>query len=285
MAYEIGYVDNTGTEGIAHWQMLLKIKTLAEANGWTTLRYLNPGPYTDSTVKRELILQGAGLSGTEQIFVGFRAYQNASSDYYNLSCASFKGYVAGNSFSTQPGASPLSGVPAHNNRIDYWLRVSPQTITLAMKVGTPVYEMCQVGKHFPLDSPGQYAQPLIAAGMLSGEAATRFSDTTHSFPWKGNRANLRMNFNDGVWKTPLAYPWSNAQLSGSSRDTGGNYHLTPIVLYDTVSGAFGYLDGLHHITGFNNSVENTLVIGGKTYVVIQDVFRTGFGDYVAMELS
>lgn len=285
MAYQIGFVDNTGSEGVAHWQMLLTIKTFAEANGWTTLRYLNPTPYTDPTVTRELILQGVGLSGTEQIFIGFRAYQSQSADYYNLSMATFKGYVAGNTFATQPGASGISGVPAHNLRIDYWLRVTGQTITLAMKVGTPVYEMGQVGKHFPLDSPGQYAQPLIAAGMLSGEAATRYSDTNHSFAWKGSRANLMMAFNDGTWKKPITYPWSQATLASGMRDTAGQYHLTPIVLYDAVSGAYGYLDGLYHITGFNNAVENTIVIAGITYVVIQDVYRTGFGDYVAMELN
>jgi len=103
MASDIGYVDSKGSEGVAHWQMLLKIKTFAEANGWTTLRYVNPTPYTDSTVIRELILLGGGLSGTQSIYIGFRAYQSQTADYYNLSVAGFTGYVAGNAFTSQPG--------------------------------------------------------------------------------------------------------------------------------------------------------------------------------------
>src|SRR5699024_1968933 len=77
MAHKIGYVDDAGSEGLAHWQMLLEIKTLAEANGWTTLRYLDPSGDGD---KRELILKGEGLSGDQEIYIGLRAYQSESSD-------------------------------------------------------------------------------------------------------------------------------------------------------------------------------------------------------------
>ena len=54
-----------------------------------------------------------------------------------------------------------------------------------------------------------------------------------------------------------------------------------------ISGAnqLGELDGVHQITGFDNAVENTLEIDGVTYVVIQDVARTGFNDYFAMRLD
>jgi hypothetical protein len=289
MAYEIGFVDNAGSEGVAHWQMLLKIKTFAEANGWTTLRYLNPGPFTNSTVIRELILQGKGLSGTDQIFIGFRAYQDQTADYYNLSVAAFTGYVAGNTFITQPGYSE-SGVPSHNNRIDYWLTVNAQRIAFGLKVGTPVYECGYVGKFLPYATPSQYPYPVVVAGMLSGVPATRFSDSTHSIPYKGNRANFRMRFVDGSWKTPETWPWNNTYVAGNInqtqlRDTGNSYSLLPVVLTDTGPNVYGELDGIFYISGFNNATENTLTIAGVTYVVLQDVSRNGFADYVAMRLN
>ncbi|MCI1193892.1 hypothetical protein MOJ79_18865, partial [Calidifontimicrobium sp. SYSU G02091] len=115
-------------------------------------------------------------------------------------------------------------------------------------------------------------------------SATRYSETTHSMPWKGNRSNLRMHFNDGTWKTPLTTPWQNATMANSVRPAESTYALYPVMLYDATN-MYGVLDGIYHITGFNNGVENTLTIGGKNYVVIQDVWRTGFGDYIAMELS
>jgi len=287
MAYEIATATSAGAGGLAHYDLLDRIANFATTNAalvaagqqWQILRY------NTSIANRELILKGPGLSGTDQIFVGIRTYQNASADYYNLSVATFKGYVDANPFQNQPGASQICGVPAHNLTIGYWLRVTGQSINCALKVGTPVYECFQVGRMFQLDTPGQYPQPLIAAGMFGGEPAVRYSDTNHSMPWKGGRSNFQMHFNDGSWKQPSTYPWSNNRLANSIRDTGGQYHLTPVLLHDATPNVYGYLDGIYHITGFNNAVENTLVINGKNYVVIQDVYRTGFGDYFAMELS
>ncbi|WP_374415731.1 hypothetical protein [Ectopseudomonas oleovorans] len=279
MPHQIGFVDNSGGV-LAHYKMLETIRDFASANGWTVLRY------DTAPANRELILKGVGYTGEEEIFVGFRTYQDASADYYNLVAAAFTGYVPSNTFDTQPGAM-LSGVPAHNNRIDYWLTLTPQRIGLVMKVGTPVYELCYVGKFLPYARPGQYPNPLIVAGMLNGIPATRFSDTSQSIPYKGTRANMRMRFNDGTWKQPDCYPWNNADIAGGTtqqRDTGGQYPLNAVVLSDT-NGIYGELEGVRHISGFNNAVENTLVIEGKTWVVFQDVWRTGFNDYYAMRMD
>lgn len=278
MPHEIGFVDNTGGT-LAHYKMLEKIKDFASANGWTVLRY------DDVSANRELILKGTGLSGTEEIFVGFRTYQDSNADYYNLLAGVFTGYVAGNSFDTQPGAR-LSGVPAHNNRIDYWLTLNGQRIALAMKVGTPVYESCYVGKCLPYGRPSQYPYPVVCGGMLTGAAATRFSDTSHSIPYKGNRINMALRSNDN-WVQVYCYPWGNAAIAGTAqlRDTGDVYHLLPIELHDNTANLWGALDGIFYISGFNNAVENTLVIDGKTYVVIQDVGRNGFADYYAMRMD
>ncbi|MGA7439510.1 MAG: hypothetical protein WBW32_15430 [Luteibacter sp.] len=282
MAYEIGFVNNAGSEGLAHWQMLLKIKTFAEANGWTTLRYLAP---TDGT-NRELIMVGPGLSGDQQIFVGFRTYHDVSADYYNLTAAGFTGYVAANAFTAQPGYFE-TGTPAHNQRIDYWLVVNGQRINFGLKVGTPVYEHGGAGFFLAYATPGQYPYPMFVAGMLNGLAATRFSDTAHSMPYKGSRVNLRIRFVDGSWLQPQVDPWNNAGLAGATsqmRDTNGYYPPLPAILMDATN-LYGELEGIYQISGFNNVVENTMVIDGKTFVVLQDVSRTGFTDYCALELG
>ncbi|HTF96734.1 MAG TPA: hypothetical protein VL995_11425 [Cellvibrio sp.] len=278
MPHEIGFLQNTGT--LAHYMMLDKIKTFAEANGYTILRY------DVVSANRELIMKAPGYSGTEEIFIGFRTYHNVSSDYYNLTVAVFTGYVPGNTFATQPGAL-LSGVPAHNNRIDYWLTLNPQRIALVMKVGTPVYEAAYAGKFNKYAFNSQFPYPVAVGGMLNGEATTRFSDTTHGIPYKGNRANMRMRFNDGVWKQVLCHPWDNADIAGSTystRDTNNSYPLEPVILKDA-QGLYGELDGIFQISGFNNATENTLVDAGITYVVFQDVSRNGFNDYFAMRLD
>jgi len=286
-AYDNGLIKFTINDGTTDFTVGAQFQIpvtqgAASAAGvaWEVLRY------DTSAANRELIMRGSGLSREEEIFVGFRTYQDASADYYNLVAAGFTGFVTGNSFDTQPGAM-LSGVPAHNNRIDYWLTLNGQRIALAMKVGTPVYESAYVGKFLPYARPGQYPYPVIAAGMLSGTPATRFSEATHSIPFKGGRANMRMRFNDGTWRQPECYPWDNLYVAGQTtqqRDTGGQYPMNAVVLSDT-TGIYGELDGVRHITGFNNAVENTLSAEGKTWVVIQDVSRTGFNDYYALRMD
>lgn len=284
MPNAIGYVDNANGQS-AHYNMLQKIKDFAADNGWQVLRYVT------NVDNRELILKGAGLSGTEEIFVGFRTYQDSSADYYNLVAAVFTGYVAGNTFDTQPGAY-LCGVPAHNNRIDYWLTLNGQRIALAMKVGTPVYESAYVGKILPYGRPSQYPYPVVCAGMLYRDEQKRFSDTSISMPYKGNRAGMALRTNDG-WKQPYTHPWQNTSLTGTDgswnsyqlRDTGNSYPLLPIELNDNNANLWGALDGIHYISGFNNAVENTLTIGGVNYVVMQDVARTSHIDYYAMRLD
>lgn len=275
-----GNVQNAGT--LAHYMMLDVIKTFAAANGYTILRY------DTASFERELIMKAPGLSGTDSIFLGFKTYHNVAADYYNMTVGTFTGYVSGNTFAGQPGAF-ISGIPAHNNRIDYWLSLNGQRIILAMKVGTPVYESAYAGKFLPYATPGQYPYPVACGGMLVGEATTRYSDTIHSMPYKGARSTFKFWFNSGSYVQPTTWPWSTNVYAASSgnyqlRDNNSQYALLPVLVFDS-NGIYGELDGIYFISGFNNAVENTIVISGVTYVVIQDVYRTGFIDYYAMRMD
>lgn len=282
MAFQASFTDQTGTTGFAHKEMLLRIKALAEANGWTTLRYK-----IDDPASHELILQGAGLGGTNQIVVGFRTYESVPADYYNLAVAGFTGYVPGNSWATQPGFLE-SGVPCHNQRVDYWLAVNAQRIALAMKVGTPVYETAYAGFFLPYATPNQYPYPLCVGGMLTGAAATRYSDTAHTMPYKGSRPNFVIRWLDGTWKQPQSYPWNNTNIGGATdqlRDTNSQYPVMPVILNETTPNIFGELDGIGYVSNFNNTVESTVEVAGTDWICIQDVGRTNFNDYYAMRMS
>lgn len=278
MAYETGFVDNSVK--LAHYAFLDKIHDFATANGWTALRYVNSGS------NPEVILSGPGNTDYQDVYVGFRCYQDSTADYYNITVAGFTGYLAGETFLNQPGGV-FSGVPMHNLRIDYWLSVNDLRIAFGAKVGTPVYESGYAGLILPYATPGQFPYPIAVGGMLTGEATTRYSDTTHDMPYKGSNARFRLRWVDGTWIQPETWPWNNVYFTttGQMRDANGKYNLFPVVLTNSTSGVFGELDGIYFITGFNNVVENTLTIDGVTYVVIQAVARTGFYDYYALRCN
>ena len=319
MGYAIGTLAKGGGDD-CHYQLLGVLKTLAEANGWTTLRYVNTG--TD----RELILKGVGLSGTEEIFIGWKTYQSVGADYYNLNCATFVGYVAGNTFETQPGGK-YSGCPTHNNAITYFITANAQRIAFCLKVGTPVYVHCYAGKLFPYARPGEYPSPLVIASMFDGPSATRFDNTSYVFPYPGQgySTSCRMWLRDaaGNWNTTYCYPFSNANSSSGALagPQGTNtlvpsdvyYQLEPIILQqlDTTvnqSNVWGELDGVTFCSGFNNGPENVVqmggsstvdqtgmtvlqavdairAVGGRAFVVCQNVRFTSWRDYITLEMS
>lgn len=266
--------------------------------------------YDKSSASRELVLRGGGLSGADQIFVGFRTYEDTFADYYNLAVAGFTGYVPGNTWSSQPGFVE-SGVPAHNQSISYWIVLNGQRIAFALKVGTPVYESGYVGKMLPYAMPSQYPYPIVVGGMLTGASATRYSDTTHTMAFKGNRANLKSYWVDGTYKQPSTWPWGNNWLGGSTmqlRDTNNNYPVLPVVLYESAGNVFGELDGVGYVSNFNNTVESVVQVGGSpvtddpgwtvqqrvdaivaaggvAHICLQDVARTSFNDYFTLRLT
>ena len=284
MPHLVGTV--TDTVQWAHWEFIDLIKaqlTGASDSLWTVLRY------DVSTDNHELILMGEGLTGSEQIYVGYRSYQSNTSDYYNIQCATMTGYVAGNTFTTQPGIA-ISSICAHNQTMDYWLVWNAQRIMFALKVGTPVYEFAYVGKFTPYARPSQYPYPVASIGTLGGSPVTRYSDTSteHTIgAMTGStlRTQMRIRRHDGVWLQVRTYPYCINIIASQSRDTEGFYPLMPIELLESGVATYGCLDGVFYVSGFNNIVENTITIGGVVYVVVQDVFRTGFQNYLALRLE
>ena len=321
MGYAIGTVTKGGGDD-CHYQLLAAIKTLAEANGWTTLRY------DTVSANREWIGKSLGLSGNEEIYIGIRTYQSVAGDYYNLLLGAFTGYVAGNTFDTQPGAQ-LSGVPAHNNAITYYMTMNAQRIAFMLKVGTPVYTHGYLGKFFPYARPAEFPNPLVCAGSFNGAELLRFSNTDQVFPYHGKTISSYTNFYmrrlDGSWYQPAMWPFShgsdgivNSCLAGSTTTNcqvpaGSYYQVEPIILHDRTAtvginnNVWGELDGVYFVSGFNNAVENVVqsggsstinqtgmtvlqavqaikAVGGRAFVMGQNINRTSWRDFVAIEM-
>jgi len=228
-----------------------------------------------------------GLSGTDQIYTGIETYESIPSDYYNFKVSTFTGYVPGNSFETQPGKPSSKGVPLWNQAIPYWFVGNAQRVIVFAKIQNN-YNSLYLGKYFPYATPGQYPYPVCAGGMLTTASATRYSDTSYTSWWKGGSAVLGIRFVDGSYKSPVAQAYYSARILrntiSSSGTAAGYYGLHPLILSEPTN-VFGELDGVFQISGFDNAVENTIVVGGVTYVVLRDVTRTGLTDYVALKLA
>ena len=282
MAYEIGTASG-------HYDLLDKLRTFLEttlpaAERWVVQR-------SDMvSANREVIWKAPGLSTNDPLYVGISTYQDVSTDYYNWKINGFSGYTSSNTFDTQPGAIASSGksIALWNQSIPYWFVGNGQRCIVFVKINNANYMSLYLGKYFPYATPTQFPYPLAVGAMFNGQSATRYSVAMTS--WFKN--NLAIRYIDGNWRTPQLFPYSD---SVTYRNTGatnaastGYYGLHPITISENNTGyvnVYGELDGLYYISGFNNAPENTIVVGGVTYVVFKDNVATGLKDYVALKLA
>jgi hypothetical protein len=235
-----------------------------------------------------VIWSAPGLAGIDQIYTGVETYESIPSDYFNFKVAGFTGYVPGNAFTAQPGISATNGVPLWNQAIPYWFVANAQRCIVFAKVQNN-YNSFHIGKYLPYATPGQYPYPILIGGMLATNSATRYSDTAYVSWWKGSAATLSLRFVDGSYKNPTVNAFSGAHIFrntiASSGTSAGYYGLHPLVLSDLTPNTYGEVDGIYLISGFDNAVENTIVVSGVTYVILRDVTRTGLQDYIALKLA
>jgi len=253
---------------------------------------------TGSITDREVIWKAPGLSGTDQIYIGIKTYQNVSTGYYNWKLNVFTGYLAGNAFSAQPGRVSYNiSIPMWAQAIPYTFVGNGQRIIVAVNISGARYSI-YLGKFLPYATPSQWPYPVCVGGILVSDSATLYSDTTQTSWFKGARNNFAMKFTSGAWRTPEILPFGgpgtkvlrNTKSDSNATEVAipGYYGLHSLILSENVTSFinnYGELDGIYYITGFSNAVDNTLVIAGITYLVLADNTRTGFKDYVALRLA
>lgn len=66
---------------------------------------------------------------------------------------------------------------------------------------------------------------------------------------------------------------------------GKEYTLEKMTLSVAAQGLMGILEGVHWISGFGNGVENTVNDGTNSHIVLRDIARTGFNDYITLVLD
>ena len=310
MAFEIGTAsDYRDLLDRFHAFLTTHPNLVAAGQQWQALRWT-----TDAATK-ELILKAPGLAGAEEIYCGIRAYENATAGYYMWDLNGFIGFNPANDFYTQPGA--ISGwlpmMSLWNTAIPYWFVANGRRAVVVAKIST-VYQAAHLGFVLPYATPGQYPYPLLVGGSMTGQRARNYSvppPTPRHFVDPGedgqNNANTACMLRgpSGAWLPfqNVAYSSSeyrydgprpvwptNYTYLGNLREApDGTYVLSPIVLTQYNSGTdhdlFGELEGVYHVSGFNNAAENLITVGGVDHLVVQNVYRTSVRDYWALRLS
>lgn len=273
----------------------------------------------------ELIAKGTGLESSDEIYIGIKTFSSDVDDYYNWLLSGFLGFNSDLEFNNQPGGIAVTPerprISLFNDAIQYWFIADGRRVIVIAKVST-VYQAAYLGLLNPYLPPSIMPYPLVVAGTHTGYSGERWSiqNATHSLGimqpnccntsttesdilanprsscrfWNGEWHGIQHNYvYTGLFQTDWKALWPYCRYNHArfnnlrSNINDGTYTLLPVILHMNFPSPniFGELDGVFFITGFNNAAENIHTIGGKDYLVVPNVYRSGIFDYCAVRLS
>ena len=167
--------------------------------------------------RRMSMLEGAGLAGADEIFIGLNAFESQGVPYHNWRIMGFIGFDhtlwADNAFGrndalsyndmllSQPGFDG-GGVHAIMDDVthDYWLVADGRFWVLQYKIGT-LYLTCCAGFFLPYGTPEQYPYPLMI-GAQEDTLSAELSNTDENFRcfWDSGPDCLRVRLPSGSWQ-------------------------------------------------------------------------------------
>ena len=286
---------------VGHLELLDALKTfltsdagLVEAEQtWTVLTDITNGT-------REVYLKGVGFSGTDEIFIGFKVFDDSSTDIHNLAVAGFTGYREGIPFLSQPGAGTLY-MTLTDQAIAYWFIADGRRLIIIARVGG-VYLTAYAGFFLPYANPTAYPYPLCI-GANSSSASLRYSEqSTSNFnffqPFNANESTLKYMYG-GVWRNVYySIPVStigtksgyllHQVLNGlplTLNPDGVSRYMTPLDIVCDL-GFIGRMDGIMVTTGYGAVAEDTLTPpDGSTWLMIPNVHRSDVSNFAAILLA
>ncbi|WVX90460.1 structural protein [Vibrio phage VpP2 MP] len=275
MAYQKGTASS-------HTDLLVKLHTFATANGWTAQKNEESGG------ERELVLKSTGTGGNDSIVLAFRTNTLQASDTYNIRCRVSAAYVT-SAFDNITGASPESVMYAWNADMEYYFIVSKERILILFTV-SGVSQYYYGGNLQVYTSRGHWVSPLCCFGVGTSNTA-RWSEQGNDFSgWqyiRGSNPNHLLD-DTGVWTKPdYLFPNMDTALTGNMRAyDNGDIPLLPMFVRTAARGIVGELHGAFGCGGFGVSHGQELThSSGRRFVILQNVYRAGTTDYMAMELS
>jgi len=207
--------------------------------------------------------------------------------------------------------------------VTYWIIATGRYFIVVTKIGT-IYTSMMMGFFLPYGTPSEYGFPLVICGsgrtivgngtgtpfhftlidnrfrMFAnpGADAMLLRDPTGNWLIFSNFRNSGVNDFQTTQRNVAPFAGHATNQTNLMNDKiveaiDGSYPLTPLIPseYENENGtigananAYGELDGVFHISGSNQTSENTLTIGGDDYIIFQDVYRLAFHNFMALRL-
>ncbi|KLV09569.1 hypothetical protein ABT56_00320 [Photobacterium aquae] len=266
--------------------LLEKLKVFASANGWTVERWVKD---PDGIQNDELILSSTGPSGNEYFICGFKSDYDIGAARYNWALISGPLYSEGALFESQPNATALQYMYLWQHPIEYWLVVNHARIIVVAQVSMTTHVIycgklqnyCALGHWFR--QVGCYGEGVNPDGRWSSQG-----NDYSTFQWL-RHAGRQVLWIDNSYITPeLVYPnmtRSSLCQNGWTYENGDHW-LMPMTLLHETHGALGEFIGCYYIDGHNTSSLQQITVpeNARQLLVVQNIHRNGYRDFMAVEL-
>ena len=285
------------------------VSGLGVADNWTQIAG-STGALTaenDSvTPGNRIVLRGPGTGGTDQILIGMTPRINTATDVFNLAITGLTIWnPALTTLTDQINRSRFTHLHLWNQPMQYWFIGNARRFIVVVRVST-VYQVGYFGFVLPYVLPTLWPYPLFAGGC-SGSDTWRFSqvDANHSAFFDPGLNSSQLLFPDVVWRdvenkqnpgggatdqydqdAVLTHPY-RYDREPIRENLDGTYHLEPvsIICRNPYEAQMARFQSVFRVSGFGNSAESIIQVGGVNYLVVPNVFRTQWDDYCAIALE
>ena len=316
MAWETGTATNyldlvrrlrdfltTNSALVALGQNWIQVSQAGEMGG------LSPSPTApslDST--NQIMLQGPGLAGDDQVLCSLQFVENAGSAIYNVGIRGQVAYSAGVTAANQPGTSAAKYMLLLNTSMKYWFIANGRCFKVIVQAGG-TYEHMYGGFILPEHFPQDWPYPMFAGASSSSSLANTSTDAAHhayfnAYGFNTVSANTSavlclpdLNWRpvngqgSASWQTQtIQTTWSNYAVAHNMRQslTGlpvliqGELFTESSIIGDAYLGRF---DGVFYVPAFGRVPEEVVTIDGTDYILFPDVIYTSDGNYAAFALE
>ena len=218
-------------------------------------------------------------------FVGYKEITNGST-YYNWELQGFTGFITANDFDAQPGYEAGIYNVQTDGSFDILIIENARRFIVIPIIGS-VYAHIYLGWILPTATPSQWDYPLYKGGDSNLETTLIASTSTaHQAWWK--TPIMGDIYNNAVWdENSDIWPYDLYTIHKTDSD---EFALHPITIINKTSGErviYGEADGCFYVDGDGGAatVSDSVVSNEEYFLIVQDVFRVGDSNLMALKLE
>ena len=311
MAAEIGVASN-------HLDLIQKIRNFLTSNSELVAAGQNwehlVGPTGVMAPSDAVTLRGPGWANDADIYITMYMTEDNLLENWRLSIYGHGGYIPGQNYDTHPLTSPITRVAVWNQPMNYWIAGDGRSFGLVVQVST-VFTSGVWGYGLPNTLKKNYPKPFIVAGCMTDTSSWTSTNNNNRFISDPGYNCAFVLYPENVWRrltnynssgsasiadAAYVYPGQIRVTSHSYRfgGAGGQASWMPTVRGKYIprriqvksnspfqSNLF-QIDRMFAVSGRQGiSSGSILEYNGEDYLAFQNLFRTGFADYMLMRLS